>query len=188
MPKRYGPWTQLRSKITYRNSWISIQEDQVIRPDGKRGLYAFLKKPPGVFIIAYDKRGIYFLKQYRYAIKRAIYELPAGVVQGKNILQNAKRELFEETGITAKSWLRLGVYYTAPGHEVTYCYAFLATILDLSRMSKKRQEGDESILRITQIPIPKLRRMLQQSSIHCGISVAALGLFFNHLALTKKKL
>jgi len=187
MPKRYGPWTQLRSKITYRNPWITIQEDAVIRPDGERGIYSFLQKPPGIFIVAFDGKGVYFLKQYRYALRRAILEIPAGIMQGKNLLQNAKRELFEETGIRAKTWKQLGQYFIAPGHEQTKIYAYLATNLDVHDVTKARQEGDESILDIVYVPLPKLRRMLSAGKVQCGITLAALGLFFNHLALTKKR-
>jgi len=187
MPKRYGPWTQLRSKITYRNPWIRIQEDQVIQPGGEKSIYAFLQKSPGVFIVAFDGKGIYLLRQYRYAIRRAIYEIPAGVIQGKNILSNAKRELFEETGIRAAKWRKLGTYFTAPGHEQTRTYAYLATELNTLHISKARQEGDESILDIVYVSLPKLRRMLSAGKVQCGITLAALGLFFNHLALTKKR-
>ncbi|MDP2790000.1 MAG: NUDIX hydrolase [bacterium] len=187
MPKHYGPWTQLRTKITYRNPWISIQEDTVIQPGGAKSIYAFLQKSPGVFIVAYDGRGIYLLRQYRYAIRQAIYEIPAGVVQGTNYLANAKRELFEETGIRAAQWRKLGTYFTAPGHEQTCTYAFLATNLNTSNISKARQEGDESILDITYVPLSKLRQMLRNGEVQCGITLAALALFFNHLALTKKR-
>lgn len=186
MSKRYGPWTQLRSKITYRNPWIRIQEDQVIQPGGEKSIYAFLQKSPGVFIVAFDGKGIYLLRQYRYAIRKVIYEIPAGVVQGKNYVANAKRELFEETGIRAAKWRKLGMYFTAPGHEQTHTYAFLATKLNTSKISKARQEGDESILDITYVPLPKLRRMLKAGEVQCGITLAAFALFFNHLALTKK--
>lgn len=187
MPKRYGPWTQLRSKIVYRNPWIRIQEDTVIRPDGKRGMYAFLQKPPGLFVVAFDGKGVYVLKQYRYALRRSILEIPAGVMQGKDPLRNAKRELLEETGIRAKTWKLLGTYFIAPGHEQTRIYAYLATHLDARGMSMAKQEGDESIQDILYIPLPKLRRLVRQGKIPCGITLAALALFFNHLTLTKKR-
>lgn len=187
MPKHFGPWTQLRSKITYRNPWIRIQEDAVVRPDGKRGMYAFLQKPPGLFVVAFDGSGVYLLRQYRYAIRRAIYEIPAGVMQGKNPVQNAKRELFEETGIRASHWKLLGKYFVAPGHEQTQVYAYLATSLDTSGVSSARQEGDESIQDVIRVSLSKLRRMLKNGDVECGISLAAFSLFFNHLALTKKR-
>ena len=188
MPKRYGPWTQLKSTIRYKNPWISIQEDQVIQPGGEKSIYAFLQKSPGVFIVAFNGRGIFLLRQYRYAIRRAIYEIPAGVIQGTDHLSNAKRELFEETGIRAQTWKRLGRYFTAPGHEQTENYAYLATDLDTRTVTKARQEGDESFQAITCVSFPRLRQMLRNGEVQCGITLAALSLFFNHLTLTKKRL
>jgi 8-oxo-dGTP pyrophosphatase MutT (NUDIX family) len=185
MKKVKNPWRTLKSKRIYENPWIKIQEDKVIQPGGQKGIYSFLIKPPGAFVIAHEDDSIYFLKQFRYVIKKWIYELPAGVIVGKDNLANAKRELFEETGIKAKKWKLLGGYYCAPGHETTRDYAFLATNLDTSSI-RIAQEGDESILSVEKIKISKLRKMLAAKKIECGISLAALSLFFNYLSLKKK--
>ncbi|PIS40542.1 MAG: hypothetical protein COT26_02735 [Candidatus Kerfeldbacteria bacterium CG08_land_8_20_14_0_20_43_14] len=185
MKKTKNPWRTLKSRLVYRNSWIKIRENQVIRPDGKPGIYSYLEKPPGAFVIAYEDNAIYLLKQFRYVLKKAIYELPAGVVKGKNYLANAKRELLEETSIKAKTWKLLGTFNVAPGHETTRAYAFLATDLDTSNI-RIAQEGDESIIAVEKVKIPTLRKRMTKSQIVCGISLAALNLFFNHLYLKKK--
>lgn len=158
----------------------------MLRPDGKRSAYSFLRKPPGLFVVAFDGKGVYLLKQYRYVLRRAIIEIPAGVMQGNNPLQNAKRELLEETGIRAKTWKRLGHYFIAPGHEQTNIYAYLATNLDTTHVNISGQEGNESIQKVFRVSLPKLRQMLKSGKVECGITLAALALFFNHLALTKK--
>lgn len=187
MPKRFGPWTQLRSKITYRNPWISIQEDQVIRPDGKRSIYSFLRKPPGLFIVAFDGKGVYLLTQYRYPLRRPILEIPAGVMQGNNPLQNAKRELLEETGIRAKRWTRLGKHFDAPGHESTYIITYLAEGLDETSVHSRGQEGDEGIQSILKVSLPRLRTMIVQGKIECGLTLASLNFFFNYLLTVRHK-
>jgi len=141
-------WKTINSKIAYKNPWIKVREDSVIRPDGKKGVFAFLEKYPGVFVIALDRDNSIFLnEEYRYPIKKSILQLPAGVIKGKNILENAKKELREETGITAREWKRIGGFYVAPGHETTFINVFLATDLDIAGMKTDSQEGDESILR-----------------------------------------
>lgn len=187
MPKRFGPWTQLSSRIKYKNPWISIQEDKVIQPDGKRGSYAFLRKSPGAFIVAFDGKGIFFVRQYRYALKKYILDLPAGVIKGKDYLKNAKRELFEETGIRAKKWLRLGKFYNSPGHENTFIVTFLAEQLDVKQLSIRRQEGDESIKGIVRIILPELQKLIQNGQIECGLTLASLNYFFNYLRLVRNK-
>ncbi len=155
-------------------------EDKVIRPDGKEGIYGFLEKPPGIFIIAYsDKnKSIYLLKQYRYPINRSIYEIPAGVTVTKNYLLEAKRELREETGLTAGKWERLGSFYVAAGHESTKIFVYLAGKLSGDISTYKNQDGDEAIQKIVQVKVKDLRKMILQGRIECGITLASLNLFF----------
>jgi len=146
MPRK---WQKINSKLVYKNPWIKIHEDSVLRPDGKKGIYGFLEKPSGVFIIALDKNNsIFLINEFRYPLQKNILQLPAGVVENKQALKGAKKELFEETGIIASKWEKLGGFYVAPGHETTFIHVFLATELDLSKMQTNFQEADESILKI----------------------------------------
>jgi 8-oxo-dGTP pyrophosphatase MutT (NUDIX family) len=179
---RGSKWKTLSSKIVYKNPWIEVQEDQVIQPGGREGVYGFVKKPPGVFIIAEDKDGsIFFIREYRYVLKKAIIQLPSGVVDEKySAIENAKRELLEETGIKAGKFTQLGKYFVAPGHETTFQYAVLATDLDTSKL-KIHQEGDESIEEILKFPRDKVREMIRNNEIECGLSLAALSMYLQNI-------
>ncbi len=174
------PWKTLSSKIVYQNPWIKIHEDKVIRPDGKEGLYAFLSKPAAVFILAKDKDGFfYFIRQYRYPLKKYIYELPAGVVDDHRYLTNAKRELKEETGLSAKKWVSLGKFYVAPGHENVAVHSFLALTVDEHLLSQKNQEGDESIQKIIKLSTTQVKKYINSGKIECGITLATWNLYLN---------
>ena len=174
------PWQTLSSKIVYQNSWIKIHEDKVIRPDGKEGLYAFLSKPAAVFILARNKDGFfYFIRQYRYPLKKYIYEIPAGVVNSHNYLINAKRELKEETGLTAKKWVSLGSFYVAPGHENVAIHSFLALNVDENSLTPKNQEGDESIQKIVKLSAVQVKKYISSGKIECGITLATWTLYQN---------
>jgi len=174
------PWQTLSSKIVYQNSWIKIHEDKVIRPDGKEGLYAFLSKPAAVFILARNKDGFfYFIRQYRYPLKKYIYEIPAGVVDNHNYLTNAKRELKEETGLTSKKWVYLGSFYVAPGHENVAIHSFLALNVDENLLTKKNQEGDESIQKIIKLSAVQVKKYISSGKIECGITLATWTLYQN---------
>lgn len=174
------PWKTLSSKIVYQNPWIKIHEDRVIRPDGKEGLYAFLSKPAAVFILARNKDGFfYFIRQYRYPLKKYIYEIPAGVVDSRSYLINAKRELKEETGLTSKKWVSLGKFYVAPGHENVIVYSFLALNVDENSLTKKNQEGDESIQKIVKLSERQVKKYINSGKIECGISLATWNLYQN---------
>lgn len=174
------PWKTLSSKIVYQNSWIKIHEDKVIRPDGKEGLYAFLSKPAAVFILARSKDGFfYFIQQYRYPLKKYIYEIPAGAVNSRNYLINAKRELKEETGLISKEWVSLGKFYVAPGHENVAIHSFLALNVDENLLTPKNQQGDESIQKIVKLSAVQVKKYISSGKIECGITLATWNLYQN---------
>lgn len=176
MPRKFK---KINSRIVYKNPWIKVREDAVVRPDGKRGIYGFLEKAAGNFIIAIDNHNfIYLINEYRYPVKKIILQLPAGVIDSKNIVHEAKKELYEETGIVASRWKKIGGFYVAPGHETTYINVFVAEKLDLSKLKVSNQEGNEGIIKITRTSLPKLKKIVLQGKIKCGITLAALNLFF----------
>lgn len=173
-------WKKLNSKLIYQNSWIKLWEDKVLRPDGRRDIYSYFEKTQGVFIIPKDTDGtIFLIEEYRYPLSKKIIQLPAGVISEKTPLINAKRELREETGLVANKWERLGGFYIAPGHETTYIHVYLASRLNKSNVSISL-EGDETILQILQIKEKKLRQMVNEGKIECGITLAALNLYFQY--------
>ncbi|MDI6740684.1 MAG: NUDIX hydrolase, partial [Candidatus Edwardsbacteria bacterium] len=92
----------------------------------------------------------------------------------------AKRELFEEIGVTANKWSRLGNFYTALGHENAEIIVYLAEDLDESGLTHANKEHDESILEIAALPVKEVMRLIKTNRINCGITLASLYLFFAH--------
>jgi 8-oxo-dGTP pyrophosphatase MutT (NUDIX family) len=179
MKKGVRKWKRIKRKLVYQTPWLKLWEDNVIRPDGKKGTYGYLDKPVGVFIIAYSEKNksILLLKQHRYPIQKTIYEIPAGVTKSDNFLSDAKRELREETGLTAKKWQRLGSFFVAPGHESSKVEVFLASKLSMNSKTHRGQEGDEAIQKIIEVKVKDLPKMILQGKIECGITLASLNLF-----------
>lgn len=168
----------------YKNPWFSVREDIVIKPNGQKGIYGILDKHQGVFIIASDVRGaIFFIQQHRYPIQKVICELPAGVIKKGEWRKGAAAELFEETGIRAKHFRRLGGFFTGAGHETTSIHAVVATGLDTSRLGTKHQEHNEAINALVRLTPRQLRAKLKKGTIECGISLAALCLYFSQTGI-----
>ena len=173
-------WKKLNSKIVYKNQWLQVREDRVIRPDGKKGIYSVVERPSVNFIIALDKKGaIFFIQEYRYPIKKTILQLPAGSTdKNKTVLASAKKELFQETGLKAKKWEKIGGFYLSPGHENIYANIFLATELMLNQLNELDQDGNEMILKVLKIPTKKVKEFIKSNKIECAITLAALNLYF----------
>jgi 8-oxo-dGTP pyrophosphatase MutT (NUDIX family) len=124
-----NPWKTLRSREIYRNKWVRLREDDVIRPDGTKGIYSVLELPPSVGIVALDDtRRILLVGQWRYANGRYSWEIPTGGCNAAREprLRAAKRELAEETGLTAKIWLSLGEIQNSNGATSDIAHLFLA--------------------------------------------------------------
>lgn len=110
MIEKKGAWKIKDSIIKFKNNWIELIEDQVIRPDNKEGKYAFLKLKPGVSVLPLDDEGFVYLgEEFKYAINKISLECISGAIEdGETPLDCAKRELKEELGIKAEEWINLG--------------------------------------------------------------------------------
>lgn len=100
----------------------------------------------GVMIIPVTENDeIVMIKQYRPAISDYLYELPAGIVdKGETIEEAARRELYEETGLKGKSYeLILKPSYSSVGltDETT---AIVKMVVE-GEMTNYNTEEDEEI-------------------------------------------
>jgi len=139
-----NPWRTLGSKIVYSNPWMVIREDRVIRPDGAEGIYGVVEMPLSCGIVAIDDRDqIAMVSQWRYTLGKVSVEIPTGgAVHGERPLDAAKRELSEETGLTASSWTPLGAIDNSNGVTTDVAYMFLARQLSSGPVNP---QGDEDI-------------------------------------------
>src|ERR671938_503529 len=74
-----NPWQTLATRVVYDNPWISVREDQVIRPDGAPGIYGVVHfKNIAVGILPVADGHAYLVGQYRYTLGRYSWEIPEG--------------------------------------------------------------------------------------------------------------
>ncbi|MCF6287421.1 MAG: NUDIX hydrolase, partial [Candidatus Hydrogenedentes bacterium] len=108
-PER-NPWKTLSSEVKYQNPWISVREDQVIRPDGQPGIYGVVDCRVATGVLAFSEDDeLYLVGQYRYALGCYSWEIiEGGAETGEDPLEACKRELQEEAGLVAERWEPLG--------------------------------------------------------------------------------
>jgi ADP-ribose pyrophosphatase len=110
MSKHENPWKTLNVRDIYENPWIRVAEHKVTNPTGNPGIYGKVSfKNLACGIIPRDDDGnTWIVGQYRYTIDDYSWEIPMGGVDlGTDPLSGAKRELKEETGLSASRWEKI---------------------------------------------------------------------------------
>ncbi len=171
--RRNKPWKKLSSRYVYKNPWIRVREDKVIRPDSTRGIYGVVELPGSSAVVAVDnKKQLYLIKQYRYPLQAYTVELPWGSRQHReSYLQAGKRELREEAGITAGIWKALGKVADIPGIGDEYAYLYLARDLTFGKPIVPSEEGEQKVF---SIPFTKAYQQALEGTIKDAVTVAGI--------------
>ena len=173
MPKKI-PYRLLESREIYRGYIIRLVKDRFVLDCAKNKIVTreLVKHPGAVVILPFvDKKHILLLRQFRYAVKGDLWEIPAGTLEkGEQPLRCAKRELEEETGFLAKRWKYLTRFFPAPGISDEVMTLFKAEVL---RQGRKNLDHDEWIEHET-VSLAKALRMIQKGLIRDAKSIAAI--------------
>ena len=107
-------WPKIKGRRTTTVSpWVAIIEREVeFTPGAAVELYHAVGQQDYIAIVARTPDGkIPIVRQYRPALERFTWELPAGLVEiGEAATETCKRELLEETGFPALAVHALGEY------------------------------------------------------------------------------
>jgi len=166
--KRNGQFIIKDSVQKYKNPWIDVTEDQVIRPDGTPGIFGIVRMIGGVSVLPIDDKGfVYMTEEFHYAIGKKDIETASGGINPKeSFLKTAKRELKEELGIEAREWIDLGLVNPFTAVVESPQRIFLAKKLSFG---KDDQEVTEDI-KLVKIKLEKAVKMVMDSIITHGPS------------------
>lgn len=172
-PEPSNPWTTLGSRRIYENPWIKVREDQVLRPDGQPGIYGvveFKNRAVGVLPVE-DNGAVWLVGQYRYPLRAYSWEIPeGGSPEGETPEETARRELQEETGLTALNLELLTTSHLSNSVCDEVAYIFRASGLT---HGPNNPEGAEAI-DVRCVAWDEAWAMVRRGEITDSISVIAL--------------
>lgn len=117
----------LNKNYIYKGKIINLRVDDALLPNGNTAKREIVEHNGGVCVAAITENDeILLIKQFRYPYGEVIYEVPAGKRDGdEDPLLCGKRELREETGAEAKTYISLGQLYPTPGYcgEIIWLFA-----------------------------------------------------------------
>lgn len=174
------PIKTLSSKIVYQNPWILVREDEILRPDGNKGIYGVMESKNSVVIVALnDKSEVYLIRSFKYPTKVWNWGLPGGGGEGEDALVASKRELAEETGIIASDWSILGETRVSSGLMTERMTVLLAR--DLKFEDKIEADDKELISEGKFVSFDEIDEMIRDREVDDAQTVTGLYLALRSL-------
>ena len=166
-------WTVLESKYLHQKDWLTIRQDK-LQMDNGTIIPAFYvnEYPDWVNAFALTKEGkVLMVRQYRHGINSIETELPGGVAEkGESMEEACRREVQEETGYTFENWKCLGKVSANPSTTNNFTHFFLATGGRRTTEQKLDESEELEVLELTIEEVKALVRdnkMMQSLHVNC---------------------
>jgi ADP-ribose pyrophosphatase len=166
----------LSSREIYRNHWLRLREDEILRSNGEKGIYGVVEKHDCAIILPIEDDRIWLVEQYRYTVQERVLELPQGGWEREidRPEELARGELKEELGLEAAQMTHLGTLWIAYGFLRQREYVFLASGL---RATEKTPDAEEHDLVARSVPLAEFEQMMLDGTIRDECTVAAWGMY-----------
>jgi 8-oxo-dGTP pyrophosphatase MutT (NUDIX family) len=167
-----NPFKILSTRAIYDNSWIRVREHQILNPQGRPGIYGLVEfKNRAVGVIPYEDGYVWLVGQYRLPLKKYSWEIPkGGSPQSEALLETARRELKEETGLEAEQWEPLVELHLSNSVCDEYGIVYLAMGLRRGEASPEETE----LLSLARVPLEEVYSRINAGEITDSLTVAGI--------------
>jgi ADP-ribose pyrophosphatase len=168
---------QKSSKEIYNGRLLHAFSDEIQLPNGSTSVREYIKHPGAAAVLpVYRDGSVMLIRQYRYPVRKAFYEVPAGKIDpGEEHRETAVRELKEETGITCQNLQYLAPFHPAIGYSNEVIHLFCAWGLEES----KPNHDEDEFLELHKTPFTKALQMVYDGLIDDGKSMVNILLAWN---------
>jgi 8-oxo-dGTP pyrophosphatase MutT (NUDIX family) len=167
----------LATGVVYEDNWMRLRKDEIERRDGSRGTYAFVEKSDFALVIPAENDGFHLVEEYRYPIARRTWSFPqGGFPPGTTGTPEdlARLELVQETGLRARTLVKLGYLHCAHGITSQAGHFYLATDLEPGDPDREPEEQD---MRQAWVPRTQFEAMIAEGQITDDSTLAAYALY-----------
>jgi ADP-ribose pyrophosphatase len=158
-------------RLVHRGRAFELWVEPVELPDGKRIELDVVRHPGAACVVPFvSDTDVLLIHQFRHAAGGAIWEVPAGKLDGEAPDACARRELEEEAGVRAGRLEPLGAIWTTPGFTDERIHLFAA--FELTPVAR-RLDPDE-VIEVVRVPLTRALAMVWSGELSDAKSALAL--------------
>lgn len=166
----------LASERMFDGKVFEIDRDRVRMPNGREVIVDIVRHVRSVVLLPIPEAGhVILIRQYRYPVRRWLWELPAGSVDpGEEPEAAAARECHEEIGLVPDTIVRLGAFLPTPGYCTEEMIFF--RLSGLSTPNEPAEVDEDEDIEPRTFTLSEARAMVRRGEIADMKTVVGLGL------------
>ena len=168
----------IHSEQIYKGHVVSLKKDTVLCPNGEQSLREIITHRGGVGILIKVDDKFIIEKQFRYALGKEIYELPAGKLEAdEEPLEAAKRECLEETGYKPLEMIHLGDMSPTCGYSTEIIHFYYCP----KSVKQERHLDSDEVIDLMYLSLEEIEQMIKEDQIIDSKILAVLTLYKNKI-------
>ena len=168
----------INSEQIYKGHVVSLKKDTVLCPNGEQSLREIITHRGGVGILIKVDDKFIIEKQFRYALGKEIYELPAGKLEAdEEPLEAAKRECLEETGYKPLEMIHLGDMSPTCGYSTEIIHFYYCP----KSVKQERHLDSDEVIDLMYLSLEEIEQMIKEDQIIDSKILAVLTLYKNKI-------